>query len=253
MADNINLDNYADLRDISRQFCTTLQSQVSGHLETVRALFRPAAVFGPYLLGSHKDFPRDAAVAFGQFKSFFAESVGSKPLSLDPTVPDAIEIAFGTPALSPYIYSHEITTRTGPKTVAVTSPLKWVIHFPEYSYPKFCELLAAPKRNPEEIFPFALHFAVLHFVATRNPRIQTLFEALRFPLESERIPQFGAFPLLFMNAPAGTVRPPDDVIAQVCKYSGIDAIEEVLDVEQWSNLEDPFAKQFKPVLESMQF
>ncbi|MBL8241088.1 MAG: hypothetical protein JNM66_26940 [Bryobacterales bacterium] len=252
MSDSINLDNYADLRDISRQFCGDLQTQITGHLETVRQLFRPAAVFGPYLLGSHKDAPRDAANAFAQFKTFFAEVAATKPLSLDPTVPDAIEINFATPVLNPIIYSHEITTRTGPKTVAVTSPLQWVLSFPDQPLSKFRELLDAPKRSTEELRIAALHFAVLHFVVTRNPRIQSLFDALRYPIRSERLPRFGDFPFLVLHAPAGSVRPPDDVIAQVCKYSGSDTVEEVLDYEQWSNLADPVAAQFETIKASLQ-
>jgi len=250
MAD-INLDNYADLRDISRQFCGTLQTQAAGHLETVRQLFRPAAVFGPYLAGSHKDAPRDAAAAIAQFKTFFAEVAPVKPISLDPAVPDMMEINFGAPILNPYVYTHEIATRTGPKTVTVTSPLQWVLSFPDVPLSRLRELVAAPKRSVDDIRLFALHYAVLHFVVTRNPRIQGLFEALRFPIRSERIPQLGEFPLLMLRTPAGTVRPPDDVIAQVCKYSGSDTVEEILDGDKWSNLEDPFAIQFGAVADSM--
>lgn len=249
----INLDNYADLRDISRQFCAGLQSQLGGHLETVRHLFRPAAVFGPYILGSHKDAPRDAGAAMAQFKTFFGEVAPLKPVSLDPAIPDALEIAFGTPLLNPYFYSHEINTRTGPRTVAVTSPLQWILSLPDYPFSRFVEHVSAPKRSVEDIRAFALHYAVLHFVVARNPRILALFEALRFPIQSERVPQLGDFPVLIIRPPAGTVRPPDDVIAQVCKYSGTDAVEEVLDCDKWSNLEDPLAAQFRPVAESIQF
>lgn|GEM_PF-292476 len=248
----INLDNYADLRDISRQFCANVQSQAGGHLETVRQLFRPAAVFGPYLAGSHKDAPRDAAAAIAQFKTYYAEVAAVKPISLDTAIPDPLEIAFGTPVLNPYVYSHEITTRTGPKTVSVTAPLQWVLSFPDYSFQRFRELVTAPKRAVDDIRPFALHYAVLHFVVNRNPRIQGLFTALRFPIQSERVPNLGDFPVLMLRTPGGTVRPPDDVIAQVCKYSGSDVVEEILDYDQWSNLEDPFAAQFRTISESMQ-
>jgi hypothetical protein len=248
----INLDNYADLRDISREFCGTLQSQVGGHLETVRQLFRPAAVFGPYLAGSHKDAPRDAAAAMAQFKTFFGEVAPGKPFSLEPVVPDMMEIGFGTPVLNAYVYTHEIATRTGPKAVTVTSPLQWVLSFPDYPFSRLRELVSAPKRSMEDIRLFALHYAVLHFVVTRNPRIQSLFEALRFPIRSERVPLLGDFPFLMLRTPAGTVRPPDEVIAQVCKYSGSDTVEEILDYEQWTSLKDPFAEQFGAVAESMQ-
>lgn len=251
MSGTINLDNYADLRDISRQFCGTLQSQAAGYLETVRLLFRPGAVFGPYIAGSHKDNPRDAAVAYASYKAYFAEVAATKPLSLDPAVPDALEIPFATPVLNPFTYSHEITTRTGPKTVTVTSPLRWVLSFPDFPLARFRELAAAPKRSAEDLKPFALNYAALHFVVTRNPRLLALFEALRFPITSEQIAGLGDFPVLVLHAPAGAVRPPDDVIAQVVKYSGIDAVEEVLDSDQWSNLVDPIAEQYKPVAEQI--
>lgn len=253
MPEAINLDNYADLRDISRQFCGTLQTQAAGFLETVRLLFRPGAVFGPYIVGSHKDNPRDAAIAFASFKAYYAEVASGKPLSLDPTVPEGLEIPFATPVLNPLTYTHEISTRTGPKTVTVTSPLRWVLSFPDFPLARFRELASAPKRSAEELAPFALNYAALHFVVTRNPRLLALFESLRFPISSEKIPGLGEFPVLVLRAPAGAVRPPDDVIAQVVKYSGLDAIEEVLDYEQWTNLKDPIAEQFRPVGESMQF
>ncbi|HEU0122213.1 MAG TPA: hypothetical protein VFQ91_16910 [Bryobacteraceae bacterium] len=253
MAENINLDNYADLRDVSRQFCTSLQTQASGYLETVRQLFRPAAVFGPFLIGSHKDAPRDAAVAYGQFKAFFAEVAAAKPLSLDPSLPDALEVTFGTPILNVVSYPHEITTRTGPKTISVVSPMRWVLSFPEYPLAKFLELMSAPKRSADDLRPFVVHYAALHFVVSRNPRIQALFEALRFPLQSEKVAPFGDFPFLVLRPPAGTVRPPDDVIAQVCKYSGSDVVEEIIDQDQWTNLVDPIAAQFRIVAESLQF
>jgi hypothetical protein len=249
----INLENYADLRDISRQFCGTLQGRAAGHLETVRVLFRPGAVFGPFLAGSHKDAPRDAATSMAQFRSFFAEVAAAKPFSLDASVPEPFETVFGTPALHPYTYSHEVTTRTGPRTVQVTSPLEWVLGFPEYPFPKLRELVLAPKRDADELKAIAIPYAALHFVVMRNPQVLALFEALRFPITSEKLPGFGSFSVLVMRAPAGTVRPPDDVVAQVIKYAGADVVEEVLDYEQWSNLRDPYAELFRPVGESMQF
>ncbi len=162
-----------------------------------------------------------------------------------------MEISFGTPILNSYTYSHEITTRAGPKTVTVTAPLQWVLSFPDYPFHRFRELVSAPKRSVDEIQVCALHYAVLHFVVTRNPRMQSLFTALRFPIQSERVPQLGGFPVLMLRSPAGTVRPPDDVIAQVCKYSGSDTVEEILDSAQWENLEDPFAVQFNAIADSM--
>jgi hypothetical protein len=85
----------------------------------------------------------------------------------------------------------------------------------------------------------------------RNPRIAELFAGLRFPIRSERIPRLGSFPLLMVLAPAGSVRPPDEVIAQVIRYSGGDAIEEVVNYDDWTNLRDPFAEQFRAIADTL--
>lgn len=251
MAEPITLDNYADLRDTSRQFRGTLQAQLNGHLETVRHLFRPAAVFGQYLVGSHKDSPRDAATAVAQFRTFFAEAVLAKPFMLDQELGDTMELSTGTPVLNDFVYTHEIETRAGARTVSVTSPLQWVLSFPEHRYSRLLELTHTAKRDVDALHAIAAHFAALHFTVLRNPRIQELFQALRFPISSERVPQLGAFPVLMVRAPAGTVRPPDEVIGQVCRYSGVDTVEEILDYEAWTNLKDPFAEQFAGVAASM--
>jgi hypothetical protein len=251
VTERINLDNYADLRDISRQFCASLQAQAQGYLEAVRLLFRPAAVLGPHIMGSHKEAPRDAAAAMNQFRSLFGEAVAGKPFLLDAALPDSLEIQFATPVLCPYTYPYEVATRAGAKTVTVTAPLTWILTLPEYPLHRLLELTANPKRSNEDLKKAALHFAILHFITMRNPRIAELFAGLRFPIRSERIPRLGSFPLLMVLAPAGTVRPPDEVIAQVIRYSGGDAIEEVVNYDDWTNLRDPFAEQFRAIADTL--
>ena len=73
----------------------------------------------------------------------------------------------------------------------------------------------------------------------------SLFEEMRFPIRSEFAAEFGALPLTIIEAPAGAIRPPDNVVAQVCKFLGTDAAEEVADLDAWNKLPDPMENWFR--------
>jgi hypothetical protein len=75
-----------------------------------------------------------------------------------------------------------------------------------------------------------------------NKVLLRLFDDLGFAVRSERLAELGGIPLTIMSCPAGSVRPPDAVIAQVCRFSGTNAIEEVVDIEGWSNLSGPLGR-----------
>ena len=79
----------------------------------------------------------------------------------------------------------------------------------------------------------------------QNKRLLSLFEDLRFPVRSEVVDEFGALPITTISAPAGSIRPPDNVVAQVCKFLGTDAAEEVADLDAWSKLPDPLEDWFR--------
>jgi hypothetical protein len=233
----ITLDNFPAYRDLTREISEHVQVRIGDYLGLLQPQFRPGAVFGQHM-GS-KDSPKTAGAAFDRFKTFFKEVAVSS--NLDPEVPDPIEINWGKPMLCPLAYEHTLTIPGGDKRIAVATPLRFVLAWPEFTYAELQDLFRA-RTAKARLQESALHFAVLNFLMMGNKVLLRLFDDLGFAVRSERFAELGGIPLTTMSSPAGSVRPPDTVIAQVCRFSGTNAIEEVIDLEGWSNLSCPLGQ-----------
>jgi hypothetical protein len=237
---NVTLQNYPDLRDLTRVMSEDLQARINGYIEMVSANFRPATVFG----SSTGARPAGSAEALAQFTASFKEIAGANPLNVETTLPEVLDFNFAKPSISVFTYQHSITTPTGAKRLTVTAPFRFILTFPDFPFAEL-RTLVATHGSKEKLHSFVLHYAVLNFVILRNKRLVRLFEDLRFPLRSERFEEFGALPITTISAPAGTVRPPDELITQINRLSGADTAEELADVEAWGKLPDPLEDRFR--------
>ena len=242
---NITLDSYPDIRDLTRKISKDLQVRIGSHLETTKTHFRPAPLFGPHLAsGSKTEHAKNAAEVFAQFKANFTQIAASAQLNIEPTLPDAIDINFATPVLCPFVYEYSLPAVGGIKRVTITAPFRLVLAYPDYTFGELRNLVRS-RGSKEKLQPYVLHFAVLNYVVMQNKRLLSLFEDLRFPIRSACVEEFGVLPLTMIEAPAGAVRPPDNVVAQVCKFLGADAAEEVVDLDAWNKLPDPLEDWFR--------
>jgi hypothetical protein len=242
---NITLDSYPDIRDLTRKISKDLQVRIGGHLETTKTHFRPAPVFGPHLAsGSKTEHAKNAAEAFAQFRANFKQIAASPQLNIEPTLPDAIDINFATPVLCPFFYEYSLPTAGGTRRVTITAPFRFVLAYPDYSFGELRNVVSS-RASKETLQRYVLHFAVLNYVVMQNKRLLSLFEDMRFPIRSECVEEFGGLPLTMIEAPAGAIRPPDNVVAQVCKFLGTDAAEEVADLDAWNTLPDPLEEWFR--------
>jgi hypothetical protein len=246
--ESITLENYPDIRDLTRKMSKDLQVRIGGHLETIKTHFRPAPVFGSHLSSFSKssglENPKNAEVAFAQLRAVFKQIAISAQLNVEPSLPDAIDINFATPALFPFVYRHAILTAAGTRHLTVTAPFRFVLAYPEYSFSDLRTLVDS-HGSKNELHTFVLQYAVLNYIVMQNKRLLSLFEDLRFPIRSEYFDEFGTLPITTITAPAGSVRPPDAVVAQVCKFLGTDSAEELVDLGAWSKLPDPLADWFR--------
>ena len=137
----------------------------------------------------------------------------------------------------------------GPKVVTVLRPLSFVLGFPDFPFSRLTELVRGKNPPAAEMNAFALHLTALNFLLTRAKPVVSLFEDLRFRIVTERVPEFGALPLTVVMPPATTVRPPDPLIAGIIRQSGVNAVEEVIDVDAWNELQDPFLTKFREVVQ----
>jgi len=246
---NITLENYPDLRDLTRSVSDDVLARVSSYIETVGAHFRPSTYFGSYVTSSTKgsgnqDNPAKASAAYTQFMAVFKEIANTPPISLDPLLPSAIEINYALPVVNRLTYAHSILTPAGEKRLTVTSPFRFVLTFPEYPFQEL-RRLAVARTSSDKLREFVLHYAVLNAVVMQNKRLLKLFEDLRFPIRSEKFEEFGALPITTITAPSGSVRPSDQLLSQVCRLSGTTEVEELADVEGWEKFPDPLAARFR--------
>lgn len=241
----ITLENHPELREATGEFAEGIKQKLSGYLEALKPSYRPAATFGQFVAVGQKETPKDAAINVSQLKDLIKAVVSAKPFQMSFTVPEQIELNFAAPQLHPFTYTHSVEIKGISRAVAVTRPLSFVMSFPEYPFSRLVEL--AQMKNPpaDELKAFVLHYTVLHYLINRSNPVIAIFDALRFPITTERFPEFGALPIMMITPPATTVRPPDSVIANSVRQSGINAIAEVVDIAAWNEIQDPLLAQFR--------
>ena len=88
-----------------------------------------------------------------------------------------------------------------------------------------------------------LSYLLMHVVVTNSPGLMQTFEALHFPITTTTVPEFGPLPITRISVAISTTRPSDEVILQSAEMTGMDAFEEVVDVNDLSHLRDPLKER----------
>ena len=83
-----------------------------------------------------------------------------------------------------------------------------------------------------------------------GPTEVLVFEALRFPVVTEKLPGLGELPVTCISSSVRTVRPPDDVLIESTEISGLNAFEEVVNAEDIVKMQDPFRERLLDVIKA---
>jgi hypothetical protein len=227
--------------EITAEAIEALITPLKCHMETITPLLHPSALLGCYVDGEQHESPRDATENYDAFKMLYKSIADSKPFRIDPELPSTVRITFRTPDLQPRQYRYSIKGHGGDKTFLITSPLRFILGFPDYPLNRFRDLLSSERREVDDIRSFLIHYAMLNFSFTRNEGVMDLFKALRFPVRAEKTAEFGELPLICLDPPARLVRPPDEVMLAIHAITRETEFQEVLDIGDWEDLRDPFA------------
>ena len=204
--EHFDIQKFLKLRKLTRSIADLLRGQLTDYIATLTPMLRPRSVLGEYVQGGAKESVRGAEKAFLQLQRLYNGVVSAKPYNLLTELTAPIQMESASVELTPLEYSHVVPSDGGSKAIAVTSPLKWVLTYTGFSIAKLQELLANRNRMNEETHRFVLHYAVLHVVLNSHPGLPRLLEALRFPLSSERFPQFGDLPVACISSSVSTLR-----------------------------------------------
>jgi hypothetical protein len=237
MDEPFDMARLLELRKLTRQVDDVVRGDARDHLATLMPLLRPQAVLGDFVQGGEKLSVRGADRVWKELVTLYDGLAGKAPFGLARDLKPPLHVPGTALEMAPVQYAHE--ARPGTRVV-VTKPFEWVLSYSAHGPQRMRELTADKNRDAEELQRTLALALALHLVVSKQPGIAKVFAALRLPLESRRMPEFGDLPLTVMTSAVPSLRPPDEVVVQSTEMTGEGVFQELVDVAAVERLEDPW-------------
>jgi hypothetical protein len=250
MDEGFDLKTLRSRRKLTRAIAESLRTELKEHLATVTLLLRPRTVLGEFVEGSGKGEVKGSDAAFRELKSRYEAVAGGRPYGLPRELSSPIEILSSNVEIVPLEYPHVAKSGSESKTITVTQPLTWILTYAGLAPTRLRDLLSPKIPDAAQVRDVILHALVLDTVLTRQPGLLSVFEALRFPVVTQKLPGLGDLPVTCISSSVRTVRPPDDVLIESTEISGLNAFEEVVDAGDIVEMKDPFREKLLEVIEA---
>jgi hypothetical protein len=247
MDERYNTRRLLELRKSTRAIADLLRTQMREYLSTLAPLFRPRSVLGNYAEGGAYEATITGEKAFKELQGVYQTIARSKLYRLPTEFKTPLEVINTQLEMTPVEYTYVATSGNESKTVMVTSPLKWALTYGDFGPGRFREVLNSGNRTTDDLQQFVLHYLMMHSVVTKQTGLSRVLEALHFPLSIEYSPDFGDLPLTYVTSSISTVRPPDEVLVESTEVSGMNAFEELVQLEDVEKLRDPLKEQLLPI------
>lgn len=236
------------LRKLTRAITEVVRGQMADHLATLTPLLRPSAVLGEYVQGGPKEASRKADKAFRELESLYQTVCTAKPFNLPREMPSPpLSILSTGIEITALDYPHVIKTDSGPRTIMMRAPLTWTLTYTGFGPARLQELLNTKMRSNEEVMKFVMSSLALHVVLTNQPGLLRMFDSLHLPITTVKVAEFGDLPVMRIGAAVVTRRPADPVLVENTELTGMDAFEEVVEVEEVARLRDPMRETLMSV------
>jgi hypothetical protein len=227
-------------RKLTRAIADVARGQMLEYLAVLAPLLRPRMVLGDYIHGSTKEGAPRAEKAYKELHALYTAIAPTRPYHLTDGLTPPLNFAGVGLDITPVDYPHVIGSGDDARTIMVRSPFSWSLTYTGYAPTRLPELLAARTRASDALQQFVLSQLLLRVVIENSPGLESLCEALHFPLTTTTATATGTLPITRIGLAVGTSLPPDDVILESAALTGMDAFEEVIDFEDLEALGDPF-------------
>lgn len=235
-----SIQSLLTLRKLTRAITDVVRVQMTEYLKTLTPLMRPKALLGEYVQGGVREPSRKADKAFADLQALYEKVAVARPYNLPRDLSVPLNVSAIGLEITPLDYYHVIPVGADSRRIKVRCPLTWVLTYTDFPPTRLQELLATKARSIEELQRFVLHYLVLHVVTTSEPGLMQVFESLHFPLKTTRSAEFGELPVTHIGIGISTTRPSDALVIESAELTGMDAFEEVVNVEDIKHLADPF-------------
>lgn len=243
------------LRKLTRAIADLVRGQMTEYLGTLAPLLRPKMVLGDHVEDGTKESTRRSDKAFKDLQTLYESIAGTKPFNLPRELTLPLRLVGSGLEITPVDTALPIKSGSDTRTIMVRSPLTWTLTYSGYPPTRLPDLLKAKLQTGEELTQLVVSYLLMHVVITNSPGLMSVFDALHFPITTVTLPEFGPLPITRIGVAVSTTRPSDEVILQSAELTGMDAFEEVVNVQDLSSLRDPLrqrllelAKQHAPEL-----
>jgi hypothetical protein len=238
------------LRKLTRAIADFLRGQMKEHISTFSYLFRPRTVLGEFVQSGTQETIPGSDKAFKELQALYEAVAGAKPFNLPKELKAPVEIISPVVETSPVEYAHLARTQGQAKKITITSPLKWVLNYTGYTPRRLWALMADPARTEEQVREYVVHSLVMSVVVARQPGMLKILNALHFPIQSARREELYGLPTPYVMCAVRTQLPPDELIIESTEVSGMNAFEEVVNLEDIVNLRHPLKDQLVELVKS---
>jgi hypothetical protein len=235
------------LRKLTRAIADIVRAQMTEYLSTLAPLLRPRMVLGDYIEDGSKESTRRSDKAFKELQALHETIAATKPYNLARELSVPIRFPGVGLEITPVDTPHVIQAGSDTRTIMVRSPLTWTLTYAGYAPTRLPELLKAKLRAGDELTQIVLSYLLMHVVTNNSPGLLQTFEALHFPISTTMVPEFGPLPITRIGVAIRTTRPADSVILQSAELTGMDAFEEVVNVDDLQQLRDPLKERLMDV------
>jgi len=243
MAAQYSTQQLLSLRKATRSIADLLRNQMKEYLSTLAPLFNPRHVLGSYAGRGNHEGSSIGEKAFAELQDLYQRIAQSKLYQLPSELKTPLEVINTQLEMTPVEYTHVAAADGQNKSIIVTSPLKWALTYRGFGLPRFREILSNRDRATDDLQQFVLHYLMMNTVVTKQPGLARILQGLHFPLSVENLSEFGELPLTYISSSISTVRPPDEVLVESSEVSGMNAFEELVQLEDIPRLVDHLKEQ----------
>jgi hypothetical protein len=240
MNETFDIPRILELRKLTRSISDKIETDLKGYLSTLGPLFSPAPILGEYIRGGSKTPIKGAETAFRELKSRYQAIAAQKPFSLQTDLASPLDVFAATPSLTEVAYPYIVNQGGKSTALTVTSPLKWVVSYPDLDPKRLLGILQGNRNQlQDELSHALLQSLTMNLVLEKRPGIVNILQGLRFNLDTIQYEGLGELPVTVITCPLSTLLPADDIIIQSTEISGIPSFEEIINIDNIRQLSDP--------------
>jgi hypothetical protein len=239
MSERDSLQSLLALRKLTRAIAETVRAQVTDSLGVLMPLLKPSYVLGEFALGGLREPNRRSEKAFKEIQSLYDRIATAAPYNLPKDIKPPFNLGPGTLEITPVEYAHKAASGSDTRTITVRSPLTWTLSYTDYPPSRIAEQLSSKLRSTDELQKLVLSVLAMHVVTTQQPGLMQMLESLHLPITSVKVPGLADLPVTRIGLGIPTTRPSDAVIIESAELTGMDAFEEVVGMDDLTNLRDP--------------